>query len=43
MENQSQDIIKIKNKSAKFIPKKESDRYDAETGKYDEPSRPRVL
>ena len=35
MENQSQDIIKIKNNSAKLIPKKDSDRYDKETGKYD--------
>ena len=34
MENQSQDIIKIKHNSYKFVPKKESDRYDAETGKY---------
>ena len=34
MENQSQDIIKIKHNSYKFVPKKESDRYDKETGKY---------
>ena len=34
MENQIQDTIDIKPKS-KFVPKKESDRYDKETGKYD--------
>ena len=34
MENQSQDMNKIKHNSYKFVPKKESTRYDAETGKY---------
>ena len=34
MENQIQEKIKIKNNSSKFVPKKESDRYDKETGKY---------
>ena len=34
MEIQIQDTMDIKPKS-KFVPKKESDRYDKETGKYD--------
>ena len=34
MENQIQEKIKIKNNSSKFVPKKESERYDKETGKY---------
>ena len=35
MENQIQQTIEVKLNSSKFVPKKESSRYDKETGKYD--------
>ena len=34
MENQIQQNIGVKSHSSKFVPKKESNRYDKETGKY---------
>ena len=34
MENQIQQYIGVKSHSSKFVPKKESNRYDKETGKY---------